>query len=271
MNRPRTLGLVATSAVAALALAACGGSSGTGNNGGGKPAAASFNQALNSVVNPSSHKGGTIIFDHSSAPDSTDPGNTYYALMWNFSRLYATPLMTYKSCPGSTCGLQLVPGLATGPGEVSPDGLTWTYHIQSGLKFSNGEPITSADVKYAVERGFARDVLPLGPSYFVGLLAPQKPAYLGPYKDKAPDHMGLKSVTTPDATTVVFHLAQPFPDFNYVVAIPQSAPVPPDVDLGPNGGAQYQLNPIYTGPYMFSNYTPNKQFTLVDNPNCVPI
>ncbi|HEX9031393.1 MAG TPA: ABC transporter substrate-binding protein [Streptosporangiaceae bacterium] len=274
MNRPRTLGLVATSAVAALALAACGGSTGGGtNNGGnGKTAAASFNQALTSVVNPSSHKGGTITFDNSSAPDSTDPGNTYYANMWNFTRLYATPLMTYKSCPGKTCGLQLVPGLATAPGQVSKDGLTWTYHIKSGLKFSDGEPITSADIKYAVERTFARDVLPLGPSYFVSLLAPQKPAYLGPYKDKTPGKMGLKAVQTPNATTVVFHLAAPFADFNYVVAIPQTAPVPPKVDLGPNGGAKYQTNPISSGPYMFApgGYIPNKQFTLVDNPNWVP-
>ncbi len=65
------------------------------------------------MVNPSTAKGGTINFGNSSAPDSTDPGNTYYAYMWNFTRLYVMPLMTYKSCPGS-CGLQVVPDLATG-------------------------------------------------------------------------------------------------------------------------------------------------------------
>jgi peptide/nickel transport system substrate-binding protein len=271
MNRSSKLGLVATGAVAALALAAC--SSGSSPSGGGSntaaPSTAAFNAGLSSVVNPSSHKGGTIIFDNSSTPDSTDPGNTYYANMWNFSRLYATPLMTYKSCPGTTCGLQLVPGLATGPGTVSSNGLTWTYHIQSGLKFSDGEAITSADVKYAVERTFAKDVLPNGPSYFGVLLKPMKPAYPGPYKDKSA--AGNTSITTPNATTIQFHLAAPFADFNYVVAIPQTAPVPPSKDTGAN----YQLDPISSGPYMFvapgkpGAYQLNKGFTLVDNPNWV--
>jgi peptide/nickel transport system substrate-binding protein len=272
MNRSRKLGLVATSAVAALALAACSsGGGGTGSKGGGTPTGGpAFNSGLASVVQASSHKGGTIIFDNSSTPDSTDPGNTYYANMWNFSRLYATPLMTYKSCPGKTCGLGLVPGIATAPGTASADGMTWTFHIQSGLKFSDGEPITSADVKYAVERTFAKDVLPNGPSYFQVLLKPTKPAYPGPYKDKSP--AGDTSITTPNATTIQFHLAQPFADFNYVVAIPQTAPVPPSKDTG----AKYQLDPISSGPYMFvpqgqpGAYALNKSFTLVDNPNWVP-
>ena len=52
--------------------------------------------------------------------------------------------------------------------------------------------------------------------------------------------MGLNAVQTPNATTIVFHLAKPFADFDYVVAIPQTAPVPPDKDTGAN----YQLHPI---------------------------
>jgi peptide/nickel transport system substrate-binding protein len=185
--------------------------------------------------------------------------------MWNFIRLYTTPLMTYKSAPGPA-GLTLVPGLATAPGVVSPDGLTWTYHIKPGLKLSDGEPITAAMVKYSVERTFAKDVLPNGPSYFANLLAPQKPAYLGPYKDKTPGHMGLKAVTLPDPMTIEFHLAKPFNDFNYIVAIPQTAPVPPSKDTG----AKYALNVISSGPYEFQSYTLNKQLVLVDNPHFVP-
>ncbi len=92
--------------------------------------------------------------------------------MWNFTRLYTMPLMTYKSCPGA-CGLQVAPDLATAPGVVSNNGLTWTYHIKPNVKFEDGTTVTSADVKYAVERTFARSVLPLGPSYYPLLLAPQ--------------------------------------------------------------------------------------------------
>ena len=80
--------------------------------------------------------------------------------MWNLTRLYTMPLMTYKSCPGQ-CGLQVVPDLATGPGVVTDNGLTWTYHIQPDVKFEDGTTVTSADVKYAVERTFDRGKLPL--------------------------------------------------------------------------------------------------------------
>ncbi len=273
MKRRRTLAVAASAAtLAALTLAACSSSStssGTGATGGGStpssPAAsggaAAFNAGTTGVVNPSTTKtSNTLSFALSSTPDSLDPGNTYYAWTWNFTRLYATPLMTYKSAPGAA-GNTLVPGLATAPGTQSADGLTWTYHIKSGLKFSDGEPITSADVKYAVERTYDRSVLENGPNYFQTLLGDSK--YPGPYKDKTGN---LTSITTPDATTIVFHLVSPFPDFDYVAAIPQTAPVPQAKDTGAN----YQLDPVSSGPYMFQSYTLNKEAVLVDNPNWVP-
>ena len=254
MKRDRSIWLAAFGGLAALALAACGGGSSSGSGGSsGTLTSAGFNAAITKVVNPSTHKGGTLTFGDSSTPDSTDPGNTYYAFMWNLARFYTMPLMTYKSCPGK-CGLQVVPDLATGPGVVTDNGLTWTYHIQPDVKFEDGTTVTSADVKYAVERTFDRAKFPLGPSYYPLLLAPQKPAYPGPYKDRSKNLMGLKAVQTPNATTIVFHLAKPFADFNYVVAIPQSAPVPPNKDTGTN----YQLHPLSTGPYKFQSYQLNK-------------
>jgi peptide/nickel transport system substrate-binding protein len=242
-------------AVAALVLAACGsgGSSST-------TASAAYNAGVTGVVNPSTHKGGTLTFDWRSAPDSFDPGNTYYAAVWDFARFYSQALMTYKNCPGA-CGKTLVPALATAPGVVGDNGLTWTYHLRSGVKFEDGTPVTSQDVKYAVERTFDRGVLPNGPSYFSVLLGGNAAAYPGPYKDRAKNLMGLTAIDTPDPTTVVFHLAKPFADFNYVVTIPQSAPVPPDKDTGTN----YQLHPVSTGPYKFQTYQVNKQAVLVPN------
>jgi peptide/nickel transport system substrate-binding protein len=258
MRRRRTIGLAAFTGIAALALAACGSGGGSSPT----PSSAGYNAATTTIVAPSTHKGGTIVYDNSSVPDSTDPGNTYYAFQWNFSRLYATPLMTYKSCPG-TCGLQVVPALASAPGVPSNNGATWTYHIKPNLKFSDGTPITSAAVKYAVERTFAKSVLVNGPSYWQVLLAGNAATYKGPYKDKTGD---LTSVDTPNATTIVFHLNKPFADMNYVAAIPQTAPVEKSKDTGAN----YQLNPISSGPYMFQSYQLNKQYTLVKNPNWNP-
>jgi peptide/nickel transport system substrate-binding protein len=256
------MGLAAFAAAGSLALAACSSSSSTATGSGGSSSTAGFNSAITKVVNPSTKTGGTIVYDNSSGPDSTDAGNTYYAFNWNFTRLYATPLMTYKSCTGS-CGLTIVPALATAPGVGTSNDTVWTYHIKSGLKFSDGLPITSADVKYAVMRTFAKDVLVNGPSYFQVLLAGNAATYKGPYKQKGVD---LTSITTPNATTVVFHLNKPFADFNYIAAIPQTAPVPQSKDTGAN----YQNNPVSSGPYMFQSYQINKQYTLVKNPNWNP-
>jgi peptide/nickel transport system substrate-binding protein len=257
MTRRRTITFAAAGVAAALGIAAC---SSAGGGGGPQPTSAGYGAAISKVVNPSNHKGGTLVFDDSSVPDSTDPGNTYYAHMWNIIRLWGRSLVTYKSVPGAD-GNQIVPDLATSLGQVGDNGLTWTYHLKPGIKFEDGTPVTSQDVKYAVERTYAKDVLPNGPSYFKLLL--KDPNYPGPYKDKTPDKMGLTSITTPNASTIVFHLAAPFADFDYVAALPQTVPVPPSKDKGAN----YQLHPVSTGPYMFQSYQLDKQFTLVRNPN----
>jgi len=262
VSRRWSMGMVALGAAGALALAACGSSGGTSSKSTGGTTAGAFNAAVNSMVNSSTHKGGTLIFDNSSGPDSTDAGNTYYAFNLNFTRLYATPLTSYKACPG-VCGEAVVPALATALGTSSDGNKTWTFHIKPNVKYEDGTVVTSADVKYAVERTFDRTVLPNGPSYFASLLAGNAATYKGPFKDKKGN---LTSVTTPDATTIVFHLNKPFADFNYVVAFPQTAPVPKAKDTGAN----YQQHPLSTGPYMFQSFQLNKQYTLVPNPNWDP-
>ncbi|HEY3753759.1 MAG TPA: ABC transporter substrate-binding protein [Pseudonocardiaceae bacterium] len=260
MKRRNTVAFAAICAGLSL-LTACG-SSGSGSSSSTSGTAAAQNAGLTSIVNPSTHKGGTLNLALTNTGDSTDPGNTYYAFNWDFSRLYARPLLTYKAAPGNA-GLDLVPDLATGLGKVSDNGLTWTYTIHSGLKFENGEPITTKDVKYAIERStsYAPDVLPNGPTYFKQYLA--DPSYPGAYKDKTPGKQGLTSIDTPNDTTIVFHLSQPFAEFDYLATLPQTAPVPVDKDTGAN----YQTHPISSGPYMFSSFNPNTGFSLVKNPN----
>jgi len=258
MRRRKSLWLGAIASIGALGLAACGGGSSSST-----APPAGFNAATTKIVSPSTKTGGTVTYNDTTWPDSLDPGNTYYAHMWNFTKLYATPLMTYASCTGA-CGLKLVPALATAPGVPSNGDKTWTYTIKSGMKFSDGQPITSADVKYAVMRTFAKDVLVNGPSYFQVLLAGNAASYKGPYKMKGVD---LTSVQTPNSTTIVFQLNQPFADFNYVAAIPQTAPVPQSKDTG----ASYQLNVVSSGPYMFQGpATLNKTLVMVKNPNWNP-
>ncbi len=265
MKRRRIMATVAVSLAAALGAAACS-SSGSTSSGSSTPSSgsgATYNAGVTGVVNPSNAKGGTLTMALSSVPDSFDPGNTYYAWVLDFDNLFTMPMFTYKSCPGA-CGAQVVPDLATDLGTVSDKGLTWTFHIQPNVKFEDGTVVTTQDVKYAIERTYDRTVAANGPTYYQALLA--DPKYPGPFKDRAKNLMGLTSVQTPNATTIVFHLVAPFPDLPYVLAFPSSAPVPPAKDTGSN----YQLHPISTGPFMFQSYQLNKQLTLVPNPQWNP-
>jgi peptide/nickel transport system substrate-binding protein len=246
-----------------LGLAACsgssGGSSGAGagsSSAGGSGGGAAFNAALTSVVNPSDAKGGTLKFVHPDDWDSLDPGNTYYAFAWDFDRFFGRTLVTYKNVPGKD-GLTLVPDLAESLGKASSDGKTWTYTLRKGVKFEDGTPVTSKDVKYAIERTFALDVFSNGPTYFQDLLGDGK--YPGPYKDKN----GLASIETPDDQTIVFHLNRPFSEFDFLATLPQTVPVPQAKD----NGANYMLHPIATGPYKVDSYQPGKSLSMSKNPN----
>ncbi|MFF3918762.1 ABC transporter substrate-binding protein [Streptomyces sp. NPDC001852] len=257
MKTRRVITAAATVTVLSLSAAACGGG-GKSSSGGGS---GSKDAALNSIVNASTKKGGTVTLEDSDVPDSLDPGNTYYGFVQNFSRLYARTLVTFKPAAGKD-GLTVVPDLATSLGTPSKDAKTWTYHLRPGLKFDDGSPITSKDVKYAIERSnFAPEALSNGPTYFKAYLQGGD-KYKGPYKDKN----GLASIGTPDDTTIVFHLNQPFADFDYLATFSQTAPVPQAKD----DGAKYVQHIVSSGPYKFSSYEEGASASLVRNPNWDP-
>ncbi|MFE9451243.1 ABC transporter substrate-binding protein [Streptomyces sp. NPDC006739] len=257
--RRSALAAVAAIGSASLLVAGCSKADDNNNN----PKAAGANAATKGVVNASDKKGGTVTYEMSDVPDSFDPGNTYYAYMYNFSRLYARPLMTFQPAPGEK-GNTLVPDLAASKGVSSDGGKTWTYKLRAGLKYQDGTPITSKDVKYAVERSnFARDVLSLGPNYFQQYMQ-DGDKYKGPYKDKDPK--GLSSIETPDDTTIVFHLNRSFQEFDYLVAAPQTAPVPQAKDTG----VDYVKHIVSSGSYQFQSYEDGKQAVLVRNKNWDP-
>ncbi|MUL43389.1 ABC transporter substrate-binding protein [Streptomonospora sp. PA3] len=258
--RKKWLGLAAAGTSVAMLLSACGGGGGNGEGGGDYSV---DNSAISSIVDQSKEQGGTLKLAHSDQFDSLDPGNTYYAANWDFTRLYARTLVTYPQKPGDK-GQEPIPDLATDLGEVSDDGLTWTYTLKKGLKFQDGSKITSEDVKYAIARSnFAPEVLNKGPNYFFQLL--DAGDYKGPYKDDNLDN--FTGVTTPDDRTIKFHLKKPFAEFDYLAAMPQTSPVPADADTG----TQYQTNVVSTGPYKFeSEWTPGQTLTLVRNEHYDP-
>jgi len=253
---------VAIGTVLALGISACAGG-GTANaptpGGGG---AAVQNAAVGKIFTPSTAKGGTLRFGMAGDWDSVDPGDTYYGLSWNFLRNYARTLVVFKAAPGAD-GAKLVPDLAEALGVPTDGAKTWTYKMRDGLKFEDGSPITSTEVKYGVARQLDKDTFPNGPTYFNDFLR-DVPAGYSVYKDKTLDN--LKSIETPDAKTIVFHLKAAFSGFDYLAQLPATAPVPVARDMG----AKYKEHVVSSGPYMFDTVQLGKKYTLRRNPSYDP-
>ncbi len=178
---------------------------------------------------------------------------------------------TSQSLPNTTAGLvhrrlntwkitddgqtKVVPDLATTTGVSSQGGRVWTYTLKKGLRFSNGKPITSRDIKWGIERSFS-DSFTGGLSYHKQLLA-DTAGYHGPFTGKS-----LKSVTTPDSRTIVFHLNTPFADWPWVASLVSFAPVP----YGQGTQKSYANTPVASGPYMVRSNQAGKQLVLTRNP-----
>jgi peptide/nickel transport system substrate-binding protein len=270
-NLRRTARLAAVAAAGALVLAACGG--GDDDTGGGAAAggAPAFNISTTTIVNPSDKTGGTIKLGAGSDADSWDPARAYYGWVWNMQRLYARTLMGFAPDPKKAA--TVVPDLATAAGEASDDFKTFKYTLRDGLKYDDGSAITSKDIKYALERAYATDVINGGPTgYFLCLLdtcsADGTPTYQGPYKDKSgePKLNGQPSMETPDDKTIIFHLSAAHSDFDYLMAMGPTSPIPQAKDDGEN----YTQHPVSSGPFKITKYDPDTGITFERNSNWDP-
>jgi peptide/nickel transport system substrate-binding protein len=132
------------------------------------------------------------------------------------------------------------------------------------VKFEDGTPVTSKDVKYAVERSLDKATFPNGPTYFNDVLDLQ--GYTSPYSDPDPNKLGLKAIETPDDRTIIFRLSKAFSGFDYLAQTPATMPVPRAKDTG----SKYKEHVVSTGPYMFQTNELGKGFTMVRNPNWDP-
>ncbi|MFI1827967.1 ABC transporter substrate-binding protein [Streptomyces sp. NPDC020412] len=257
-SRARRVAGAAVVVAALTATAACGGGD-NDDNGGGGGKAAGFNAGVKGIANPSTKAGGTLKFIGKQDLDSADPQRQYYGMAWDFSRFYSRQLVTYATKPGPA-GAELVPDLAQDKAAISNDGKTYTYKLREGITWEDGTPITSKDIKYGIQRIWATDVITGGPQYLRQVLDPGN-TYKGPYKDTAPDKLGLKAIQTPDDKTIVFNLPKANGDFEQMLAMPAGSPVKKEMDKG----AQYQLKPFSSGPYKFEKYEPKKSISLVRN------
>ena len=258
MRRPIAAVAGMAAGVLALVAAGCGGG---GSSSGVQGASHSLTGGK---------KGGTITILSNGDVDHLDPGAAYYQFTYAITYVTQRPLLAYK--PNS---IQPTPDLAASMPTVSNGGKTITVHIQHGIKFSPpvNREVTSADVKYAIERGFDAAV---GNGY--------AGAYFGVIKG-APTKIGntvpnISGIQTPNKYTIVFQLTKPSGIFVGALQEPLTAPVPAEYarkfDKGTS--SSYGNHQVATGPYMVQSnaagkvtgYSPGKQIVLVRNPNWNP-
>jgi peptide/nickel transport system substrate-binding protein len=116
--------------------------------------------------------------------------------------------------------------------DLSQDGLTWTFNIRKGIKFHNGDPLTSADVVFSLQRfGSKESTNPWSP-------------YL--LKNN-------ESITAPDDYTVIYKAQRPeWPlkiPFGYTQILPKNY----FEKVGQDG---FRAAPIGSGPYKFAKWLP---------------
>ncbi|WP_029150347.1 ABC transporter substrate-binding protein [Microbacterium indicum] len=172
--------------------------------------------------------------------------NAFYRLMYRG--------LTMQAAGDADDPNAIVPDLAESLGTPSDDGLTWTYTLKDDIFFDNGDPITSAEMKFGIERAWDPDI-GIGSPYLKSTIdAPDD--YQGPYVTG-----DLPTIETPDDKTIVFHLAEPFPEFDNVLAQPNAVPFPE----GTGGGDEFINDVIASGPYTLDSYTPGSSIHLVRN------
>ncbi len=163
-----------------------------------------------------------------------DTGDAYTARMTQ--RLFES-LLTRNNAT-----LEFEPMLAESY-EISDDKLTYTFHLRKDARFSDGAPVTSADVVFTYE-------------------AIQNP------KNETADirnyYQDVVSVESPDEYTVAFHCAKPY--FKHLEML-GGLPVFPkhiysqgDFNKGPNNRL-----PVGSGPYVFQEWTTNQQIVFTRN------
>jgi peptide/nickel transport system substrate-binding protein len=141
------------------------------------------------------------------------------------------------------------------------DPQTFTCKLRPGLKFSNGDPLTSSDVKFSFERALNIGDPNGAAIYLLGDIAAT---------DKKGNVTGLapNAIDTPNDTTVTFHLNRPDVTFQSLITYPGTGAIV-DEQVFPADKKLPDDQVIGSGPYKLSQYKAGQQATLEANPNYV--
>jgi peptide/nickel transport system substrate-binding protein/oligopeptide transport system substrate-binding protein len=153
----------------------------------------------------------------------------------------------------------LAPGQAE-KWETSEDGLTWTFHLRDGLKWSDGSALTANDFVYSWKRVCDPNVA-----------APYAETVLGMvkgYADAAAGNLDALAVSAPDDKTFVVELTAPCTYFGSLAAFQTLSPVQ-QATIEKNGDAWATAAESYisNGAFYISEWVPGSHIKMTKNPN----
>ena len=154
---------------------------------------------------------------------------------------------------------QVQPGQAES-WEVSEDGLTWTFHLREGLKWSDGTDLDATDFVYTYKR--VADPATAAPysQTAVGMIAGYDEAMAG-----NPDAL---QVEAPDANTFVVHLSYPCTYFDKLAAFATLSPVQQEtIEANGDSWATAPETYVSNGPYYMTDWVVGQQIVFSKNPN----
>src|SRR5262249_53672437 len=180
--------------------------------------------------------GGTFRFGRFEDSVTLDPVATFYnSDIWLLQSVYEQLLRVAPN------GTELEPSLATS-WDVSPDGLTYTFHLRQGVTFHDGSSLKASDVKYSMGR------------------AKNDPANIWTFTMVA-----VQDIQTPDDATVVVKLNQPWAPFLADVAMFNCAVMPEAWASADVKRLVTEMNG--TGPFSFVEFKKGEYVQLKKNPN----
>jgi peptide/nickel transport system substrate-binding protein len=189
----------------------------------------------------------TLVIGIASDPTGLDPEAVVNNTSGFIMATVFDSLVKYK--PGTT---EVAPGIAE-KWEVSPDGMTYTFHLRHGLKFHDGTPLDASAVVWNVDR----------------LLNKGNPQYIfntGTVEGYIDFTYGdVKAYRAVDENTVEFTFKQPSAPFLNSLAMVWNGLVSPTA--GAKYGKDLRNHPVGTGPFIFREWRPRDQVILDANPD----
>nr|WP_314086036.1 ABC transporter substrate-binding protein [uncultured Shinella sp.] len=196
-------------------------------------------------------QGGEIVVTYKDDITTLDPHIGYDWVNWSMIKSLFSRLMDYE--PGTA---NLVPSLAESF-EVAPDGLTYTFKLRKGVKFTNGREIVAGDVKYSIERAVNPKTQGPGAGFFGAIKG---------FDDLTGGKSELLSgIETPDDQTVVFHLSRPDATFLHVMAINFASVVPKEAVEAAAG--DFGKKPVGSGALILKDWTIGQKLVFERNPD----